>query len=136
MAGYMQTAKSDDWTTPKDFYDKLNEEFHFDYDPCPVNFQKDGLTTDWGERNFINPPYSDWQKWVKKGFEEYKKGKLCVFLLPSRTDTKAFHEIILANKFEVRFVKGRLKFGDNGTPAVFPSMVVIMSHNHGGKVGK
>jgi len=126
MAGYMQSSKTDEWTTPKDFYAKLNEEFHFDYDPCPVNFTKDGLTTEWGNKNFINPPYSDWQKWIKKGFEEFKKGKLCVFLLPSRTDTKAFHEIILANKFEIRFVKGRLKFGTNGTPAVFPSIVVIM----------
>ena len=125
----MATAKSDEWTTPKDFYDKLNQEFHFNYDPCPVNYTKDGLTTDWGERNFINPPYSDWQKWVKKGFEEFKKGRLCVFLLPSRTDTKAFHEIILANGFEVRFVKGRLKFGKSKTPSVFPSMIVIMKPN-------
>ena len=91
---------------------------------------KDNQKTDWLEISCNGRTAETVQKWVKKGFEEWKKGKLCVFLLPSRTDTKAFHEIILANGFEVRFVKGRLKFGNNETPAVFPSMIVIMKQNN------
>lgn len=73
----------------------------------------------------MNPPFSNWQKWVEKGCEEYLKGKVVVFLLAARTDTKAFHEIILPYASEIRFIKGRLKFGGAKRGAPFPSMVVI-----------
>jgi len=106
---------SDDWATPKDFYEKLNEEFHFDFDPCP--FQNDvnkfdWITAEWGNVNFVNPPYSRKLKeaFVIRGIEEAKKGKTCVFLLPVSTSTKLFHEHILPNKKEIRFIKWRLKF--------------------------
>ena len=85
----------------------------------------DGLGSIWGTRNFVNPPFSNWQEWVKRGYEEYKKGHLVVFLIAARTDTKAFHEIILPYANEIRFIKGRLKFGDAKNSAPFPSMVVI-----------
>ena len=107
----------DDWKTPKDFYDKLNEEFHFDFDPCPLNINKitnenDGLLINWGNRNNINPPYSRQlkEKFVLKAIEESKKGKLCVMLLPVSTSTKLFHDHILPNAYDIRFVKGRIKF--------------------------
>jgi len=129
----MFKSKQHNWITPKDFYDKLNDEFDFDFDPCPINPNFNGLEIEWGERNFINPPYKDTLKWLKKGFEEYKKGKLSVFLLPVRTETKYFHEIIVPN-CEIRFIKGKLKFGAQNTkeldeskwtPAPFASMLVI-----------
>lgn len=107
---------SDNWATPKDFYDKLNEIYNFDFDPCPIcydgNLKFDGLTVEWGNRNFVNPPYSRKLKeaFVLKGIEESKKGKLCVFLLPVSTSTKLFHEHILPNAEKIEFVKGRLKF--------------------------
>jgi len=105
----------DDWATPKDFYNKLNEEFAFNFDPCPYQHNIDewsGLNIEWKERNFINPPYSRMLKesFIKKAVEESKKGKLCVMLLPVSTSTKIFHDWILPNKTEIRFVRGRIKF--------------------------
>ena len=77
------------WKTPKEVYKALDEEFHFNHDPCPVKPKVDGLTSEWKERNFVNPPYGrEIPKWVKKGYEEWQKGKLVVFLIPSRTDTR------------------------------------------------
>ncbi len=106
----------DDWATPKDLYDRLNAEFNFDHDPCPLNSKKDGLKGNWGKSNFINPPYSRKLKeaFIQKAFEESKKGKLCVMLLPVSTSTKIFHEIIYPNA-EIRFLKGRVKFAGKNT---------------------
>ena len=106
---------SDNWATPKDLYEELNNEFSFDFDPCPINHDLslwDGLKIDWKKNNFVNPPYSRSLKeaFVKKAIEESKKGKLCVLLLPVSTSTKLFHEYILPNKKEIRFIKGRVKF--------------------------
>lgn len=104
----------DNWATPKDFYNKLNEEFEFDFDPCPLHSDFDGLDPDcvWGQSNFINPPYSQKlkERFVQRSLEESRKGKTCVLLLPVSTSTKLFHEVILPNAKEIRFVKGRLKF--------------------------
>lgn len=106
---------SDNWKTPKKFYDELNKEFNFDFDPCPYSENEpifDGLKCSWGNSNFVNPPYSRGLKdeFVKKGIEEYKKGKTVVFLLPVSTSTKLFHDVILPNKPEIRFIKGRISF--------------------------
>lgn len=108
---------SDNWATPKEFYDKLDQEFNFNFDPCPLNLEmitpsNDGLLIEWGLRNYINPPYSRnlKEKFVIKAIEESKKGKVCVMLLPVSTSTKLFHDHILPNANEIRFVKGRIKF--------------------------
>lgn len=105
----------DNWATPKEVYDVLDAEFHFDFDPCPLNSTQDGLLIEWGNRNFVNPPYSRKLKeaFIKKAFEESKKGKLCVLLLPVSTSTKIFHEVILPNA-QIRFWEGRIKFLHNG----------------------
>jgi len=110
----------DDWGTPRDFYEKLNKEFDFTFDPCPFKHDLslwNGLEIEWEERNFINPPYSKTLKesFVKKAVEESKKGKLCVMLLPVSTSTKLFHEVILPNQKEIRFIKGRIKFSGVNT---------------------
>ena len=129
------TSLKQDWKTPKDFYDKLDKEFNFDFDPCPEsNYTNggsvNGLECEWGERNYCNPPYKSKEQdaFIKKGFEEWKKGKLVVFLIPARTDTKRFHDYILPNckPEDIRFIKGRLKFSDHENPAPFPSMVCIL----------
>ncbi len=104
------------WATPPYFYRKLDERFDFDFDPCPYNdgeLEFDGLEIEWGERNFVNPPYSRKLKelFVKKGIEESNKGKLCVFLLPVSTSTALFHDYIVPNASEIMLVRGRLKFG-------------------------
>ena len=128
----------DDWATPIDFYNKLNEEFDFNFDPCPYQHDTDewdGLEVEWLERNFINPPYSRElkEKFTKKAIEESKNGKLCGMLLPVSTSTKVFHEHILPNSPVIRFIKGRLKFSGVNTkgefvdnkPGMHDSMVVI-----------
>lgn len=101
----------DNWKTPKDLYDKLNEEFNFNFDPCPLNSEFDGLSIKWGTNNFINPPYSRKLKeqFIRKAYQESLSGKLCVMLLPVSTSTKIFHEVIFPN-CEIRFLKGRVKF--------------------------
>ena len=106
---------SDNWKTPIDLYDKLNKEFNFDFDPCPYSEDEpifDGLLIEWGQRNFINPPYSRQLKeeFIKKAVEESKKGKLCVMLLPVSTSTKIFHDVILPSKKEIIFLRGRVAF--------------------------
>ena len=130
----------DEWKTPQFFYDKLNDEFNFDYDPCPLFFgeitpENDGLLKDWGKRNYINPPYSRKLKeaFVKKAIDESKKGKLCVMLLPVSTSTQLFHRHILPNSKEIRFMEKRIKFcGVNtkgeyvtGKCGMHDSMVVV-----------
>lgn len=113
-----------DWKTPKAVYQTLDAEFSFDHDPCPPNFTIDGLNSDWGQINFVNPPYKTLKQWVKKGYEEYLKGKTVVFLIPSRTDTIAWHEYCMKAQ-EIRFIKGRLYFDDLEGRAPFPGAIVI-----------
>lgn len=135
----MFSSKNQKWETPIDFYNKLNKEFNFTLDPCCeietakckkyYTPKEDGLSKSWeGETVFCNPPYGRNQKlWIKKSSEEgCKKNTTVVMLIPSRTDTIAFHEFIY-NKAEIRFIKGRLKFGNSKNSAPFPSMVVIFS---------
>lgn len=106
---------SDNWATPREFYAKLDEEFGFDFDPCPLNHnlsEWDGLKVNWGRTNFVNPPYSRSLKeaFIMKAIEESKKGKVCVMLLPVSTSTKIFHDFIIPNQAQIRFIKGRIKF--------------------------
>ena len=105
----------DDWRTPDYIYNELNKEFNFDFDPCPLQHNLEdwnGLEVEWGSCNFVNPPYSRKLKeaFVKKAIEESKKGKICVLLLPVSTSTVLFHDYILPNKKEIRFIKKRIKF--------------------------
>ncbi len=104
-----------DYATPPKLYDELNSIYHFDFDPCPYKHdisKWDGLKIEWKQSNFINPPYSTKLKeaFVKKGIEEMKKGKLCVFLLPVSTSTILFHDYIFPNGTIV-FLRGRIAFG-------------------------
>lgn len=117
---------TDRWATPRAVYDELNNEFDFNFDPCPLDGDTDGLSplfTTWkGKRVFCNPPYGPGiGQWLLRGLE----ADLAVFLIPARTDTRWFHEIVLPNAKEIRFIKGRLKFGGAVNSAPFPSMVVI-----------
>tara|TARA_R110002126_G_scaffold257295_2_gene400311 strand:+ start:398 stop:805 length:408 start_codon:yes stop_codon:yes gene_type:complete len=131
---YYNKSKSDKWQTPVEFYKKLNDEFKFNYDPCPIDWKPtddNALVTEWGTRNFVNPPYSNAKHWIKKCSIEHQKGKLIVLLINSITDTIAFHEYIYKKpNIEIRFIKGRLKFINPQTPTISkpnvkPSMLVI-----------
>ena len=114
-----------DWKTPKAVYQVLDAEFHFDHDPCPTKYKVDGLKSDWGKSNFVNPPYGRvLPKWIEKGYKEHKKGKIVVFLIPSRTDTRWWHDYCM-KATEIRFIKGRLRFDDLKGNAPFPSAIII-----------
>lgn len=129
-------SKTCEWATPQDLFDELDAEFHFTLDPCSTHDnakcvkhytkEDDGLTKDWsGEVVFCNPPYGRvMPKWIEKCAVESQKGAACVMLIPARTDTRAFHEWIYG-KAEIRFIKGRLKFGGSKNSAPFPSMIVV-----------
>lgn len=133
----MFSSKTDEWSTPQDLFDRLNEEFHFDLDVCAnetnhkcalyYDQNQDGLKMPW--KNHIvwcNPPYGrEIGKWVHAAKQEHMtNGTTIVMLLPARTDTKWFHEDILGWA-DIRFLKGRLKFGGSKNSAPFPSMLVI-----------
>jgi site-specific DNA-methyltransferase (adenine-specific) len=131
----MLTSKTDEWETPRWLFDRLNEEFRFNLDPCastkiakcPTYYTKelDGLNRNWFGSVFVNPPHSRLKEWVRKAQEELKRCDRVVMLLPARTDTKWFHEIVLKSASEIRFIKGRLRFGNSKNTAPFPSMVVV-----------
>ena len=130
---------SDNWATPKELYDKLNAEFKFDFDPCPLRSDFDGLVIEWGKSNYINPPYSRQLKeaFVIKAIEESKKGKICVMLLPVSTSTRLFHKHILPNAKDIRFLEGRVRFLGINTKGEYvtdkapmhDSMVVVFGCN-------
>lgn len=128
------SSKTNEWSTPQDFFDKVNDEFHFTIDvaathenaKCTKYFNEsdNALTKSWdNEIVWCNPPYGrTLGEWVKKA--SMATGGVVVMLIPARTDTKYFHEYIYG-KAEIRFIKGRLKFGDSKNSAPFPSMLVI-----------
>lgn len=117
-----------DWKTPDEVYKQLDKEFNFDFDPCPsgkLQFGKSAFSLLWGKSNFVNPPYGRTiGKWLAKGYEESQDGKIVVFLIPSRTDTKWWHNYVMKAD-EIRFIKGRLKFKGAKHSAPFPSAIVI-----------
>src|SRR6266516_647855 len=133
----LYSSRSEEWPTPQDFFDRLNAEFHFTLDPCATAknakckkyFTKkdDGLNRDWGRDTvFCNPPYGrEMRSWARKCYEASRAGATVVLLAHSRTDTRWFHDWVYGKAVEIRFVRGRLKFGDGKQSAPFPSMVAI-----------
>ena len=136
------TNAGDQWETPEYIYDPLNKEFNFDFDPCPlcevITPENDGLLIEWGQSNFVNPPYTRHLKeaFIKRAIEESKKGKTCVLLIPASTDTAIYHDYIVPNAKEIRFLRGRVKFKGVNTKGVYVtnncgmsgSMVVIFKN--------
>ena len=134
----LYSSKSHLWGTPQDLFNKYNNEYHFTLDVCALPFNTkceryftpddDGLKQSWsGHTCWMNPPYGRTTTglWVRKAFYETREpDTIVVGLLPSRTDTRWFHDYIY-NKAEIRFIKGRLKFGNSKTGAPFPSMLAI-----------
>ena len=126
------SSTTDMWETPKDLFDKLDEEFEFQTDVCATKQnakckrfytpEQDGLKQIWTGVCWCNPPYGRGiEKWMKKAYES---NATVVCLVPARTDTKWFHDFVLG-KAEIRFIRGRLKFGNSNNSAPFPSMLVI-----------
>jgi phage N-6-adenine-methyltransferase len=128
------SSATDEWATPQFLFDELCWIFGgFTLDPCatPENAKcpqfftraENGLAQTWEGKIFCNPPYGrEIGKWVRKAFEESLHGALVVCLLPARTDTRWWQDY--AKRGHVRFLKGRLKFGDAKNAAPFPSAIV------------
>jgi phage N-6-adenine-methyltransferase len=146
-SGLMFSKASDEWSTPQVFFDALDREFRFGLDAaasddnakCTAFFTRDddALTRNWypgqGWAVWLNPPYSQCREFIAKAAEESMlNGVTVVALVPSRTDTKWWHGSVWNERLnrpydgvEVRFIKGRLKFGDGKNSAPFPSVVVV-----------
>ena len=130
---------SDDmtWETPQNIFNKLDNEFNFTLDVCALaetakckkyyTPETDGLKQGWNGTCWMNPPYGrQIGEWLKKAYEESLKGNTIVCLIPSRTDTKYWHDYCMKAS-EIRFVKGRLKFGNATNSAPFPSAVIVFN---------
>ena len=130
------SSASTEWATPQDFFDALDAEFHFTLDPCSTHanakcakhytVEEDGLAQPWaGETVWCNPPYGKTiGDWVRKCREEADGGATVALLIPTRTDTAYFHDYVLG-RAELRFVRGRLKFGNSKNSAPFPSLLAV-----------
>lgn len=136
----MMSSKTDLWATPQETFDKLNEEFGFTLDVCATDenhkcaryFTKetDGLKQKWDGKVWMNPPYGrEIINWIKKAYESALAGAVVVCLVPARTDTAWFQYCWKAS--EIRFVKGRLKFGGSKESAPFPSAIVVFDFGNG-----
>jgi phage N-6-adenine-methyltransferase len=128
------SSNTDQWPTPIEFFKKLDAEFNFQTDVCAsrdnakcetfFTEEDDGLSQEWAGTCWMNPPYGRAIKdWMRKAYESSLSGATVVCLVPARTDTAWWHDY--AAKGEVRFVRGRLKFGEAKHGAPFPSAVVV-----------
>ena len=128
------SSNSDEWETPQDFFNYWYNIFKFDIDVCAskenakldVYYDKscNGLIKPWHGTAWCNPPYSNVKEWVLKAYREKLLGVTTVMLIPARTDTKIWHDVIFPHA-KVEFIKGRLKFSNSKNSAPFPSAIVI-----------
>lgn len=147
VAPALFSRATDEWATPQEFFDELNAEFGFTLDVCAtihnakcdiyIDRAADGLKLSWGFSQelrehgdvgavWMNPPYGRViGRWVEKARRTAEQGRTVVCLLPARTDTRWWHDHVIGGGAEVRFVRGRLKFGGAKNSAPFPSAVVI-----------
>ena len=149
MSGFtsgMRSSNDSTWTTPPEFFAELHKEFNFTLDAAALKssavvpnyfgpdhellWRRDALTCVWdgasgGGWIFLNPPYGRAIKsFMRKADEEAKQGAKIVALVPARTDTAWWHDYCI--HYEIRFIRGRLKFGGSKNSAPFPSALVIM----------
>jgi len=133
----MVSSKTNEWSTPKALFDYLNKEFNFTLDPCSTienakcsnyyTLTDDGLSKDWQQNTvFMNPPYGGHTgEWLRKAVISARDGATVVCLIVSSTDRSYWHEIIYPFANEIRFMRGRIKFGDSKSTAPFASAIVI-----------
>jgi len=130
------SSRSNNWGTPQGLFDILNEQFLFELDVCATSEnakckkyyspEEDGLKQEWKGVCWMNPPYGrEIGKWTKKAYESALAGAIVVCLVPARTDTSWWFDYCA--KGEIRFIKGRLKFGGSKNAAPFPSAIIVFS---------
>ena len=131
------SSKSNEWATPQDLFDELNKEFDFTLDPCSRNGnhkcanyftqKENGLLQSWNKNSvFMNPPYGGQTGfWIRKAYEESIRGATVVCLIVSATDRSYWHDFIFPHAAQIRFLRGRLKFGDSKLSAPFASAIIV-----------
>lgn len=136
MTSGLTSSNTDEWATPQYLFDALNQEFRFNLDVCAdesnhkceryYSKEEDGLKQPWSGVCWMNPPYGRTiGLWVRKAYEAARGGgAIVVSLLPARTDTK-WWRLYVMKASELRFISGRIKFGDSDTGAPFPSVIAI-----------
>lgn len=131
------SSNTDEWSTPSELFNQLNEEFNFTLDVCATSDnakckdyftkEQDGLSQKWHGTVWMNPPYGRAiAKWIEKAHEYGTTGGTAVALIPARTDTRYWHDFVM-DATEIRFIKGRVRFGDSDAGAPFPSAIVVFS---------
>lgn len=140
----MVSSKTNEWATPQPFFDELNNEFKFTLDPCATHenhkcdkyytFDDNGLSKDWSnEIAFMNPPYGGHTgEWLRKAWQSSLNGATVVCLIVSSTDRSYWHDYIFPYASEIRWIRGRLVFGEVESTAPFASALVIFSPNKNG----
>jgi hypothetical protein len=130
--------KKEDFETPPDLKEAIVERFGEYFDPCPLHGRelakndssKDGLLIDWKEVNFINPPYNEIKKWLKKGVEELHKGKLSIFLVPVRSNTNYWKELVVPYAAEILFIHRQMKFIEGSLGLPVPMCLIVYSPSY------
>lgn len=117
---------NEDVPTPKDLLDAIRETYGEFFDPCPLkgrdmaekDKKHDGLKREWKSFNFVNPPFQEVERWVKKGVEEKQKGRKTLFLICARTNTQYWKKYVIPNASKIQFFLERIKFikGKGGLP--------------------
>lgn len=135
MTAVYHSSKSDEWATPWDLFYRLNSVYRFTLDAaansenalCSRYYtkQENGLIQSWAnEIVWCNPPYSSLKDWLKKCSAERHHATI-VALVPSRTDTRAWHDFVIPTAAEIYYIRGRLKFGESKNSAPFPSALIV-----------
>ena len=143
------SSKKDDWETPQELFDELNEKHNFTLDaaatdknaklPNYYTIEDDALKQRWEGRVFVNPPYGrEIKHWVEKAYKESLEpyNECVVMVIPSRTDTIYWHDYIFGKAKEIDFLRGRLKFEVDGVasqPAPFPSAIIVYTGEGGNR---
>jgi len=141
-ASVLFSSQASEWSTPRGFFDELDTEFHFTLDACATEDNAlvskyfdsrllwSALTFDWTGVVWMNPPYGPrMAEWMEKAYRSSLCGATVVCLVPSRTDTRWWHDYAM-KATEIRFIKGRLKFDEHKNSAPFPSAIVIFKPSH------
>lgn len=123
---------NNDVETPTDLYVTLDHLYQFDHDPCPFQWDPksqvpDGLKSEWGQSNWVNPPYRGIKKWARKAHEEHAKGKKTLMLIPYRPHTKYWKRYVWPTICDMKLLDDQIQF--TGYKTKLPINLVLIEYN-------